>query len=47
MKKWEVTFTEDMEVYRTDDIEGTNYTNAYVNAMCKHPGVMITDLRES
>lgn len=47
MKKWEVTFTEDMEVYMTVSIDGTSYTDAYVNTMVKYPGAIITDMKEA
>lgn len=47
MKKWEVTFTEDMEVYKTVAIDGMSYTDAYVNTMVKYPDAMITEVREA
>lgn len=47
MKKWEVTFTEDMDTYKTVSIDGRSYTDAYVNTMVKYPGAMITDIEEA
>lgn len=47
MKKWEVTFTVDMKVYKTEHIDGTTYTDAYVNTMVKYPGAIITELKEA
>lgn len=46
MKKWEVTYTFDKESFGVDTIEGKTYTEAYVNMMLKHPGAMITDIKE-
>lgn len=46
MKKWDVTYTFDKDKYESDQVEGTSYTDAYVNAMIKHPGAMITEIRE-
>ena len=47
MKKWEVTFTFDKETFIEAQVEGTTYTEAYVNLMLKHPGAMITDIKEA
>lgn len=47
MKYYIVTYTEDMIVYKTEPIEGKSYTDAYVNAMVKYPGAIITDLKEA
>lgn len=46
MKYYRVTYTENMIVYKTEPIEGESYTDAYVNAMVKYPGAIITDLEE-
>jgi hypothetical protein len=46
MKNWTVTHTNDKVTFKDTDIEGTSYTDAYVNFMCKHPGEMICDLKE-
>lgn len=45
MKKWIVTHTSDKETFKTSEIQGTTYTDAYVNFMCKHPGEMISELK--
>lgn len=49
MKKWIVTHTSDLELktLRTTEIEGTSYTDAYVNFMVKYPDEMITELKEA
>jgi hypothetical protein len=47
MKKWKVTYTFDKESFRDETIEGETYTEAYVNTMLKHPGAMITDIKEA
>lgn len=47
MKKWKVTFTFDKEHYKVEVIEGKSFTEAYVNLMLKHPGAMITDIKEA
>ena len=47
MKKWIVESTSDMETFDVKEIEGTSYTDAYVNFMCKHPDEMITELKEA
>lgn len=46
MKKWTVTYTLDKVTFVTDEVSGTNYADAYVNTMIKHPGAIITDLKE-
>lgn len=46
MKKWIVTHTSDKETFKTSEIEGTTYTDAYVNFMCKHPNELIKELKE-
>ena len=47
MKKWSVTYTLDKVTFITEEISGTNYTDAYVNLMVKVPGAMITELKEA
>lgn len=47
MKKWKVTYTLDKESYRVEAIEGKTYTEAYVNMMLKHPGAIITEIKEA
>lgn len=44
--KWEFIFTFDKEVFRKDEVEGTTYTQALLNAMSKRPGAEITSLAE-
>jgi hypothetical protein len=44
MKKWKVTFTFDNGTFIEDEVDGTSYTDAYVNTMLKHPGADITEL---
>lgn len=46
LKSWNVTFTQDMTVYKTVPIEGTSYTDAYVNLMVKYPDAIICELKE-
>lgn len=49
MKKlrcWAATFTQDMTVFKTEPIEGTSYTDAYVNLMVKYPDAIICELKE-
>ena len=46
MKKWIVTFTFDKETFSEDEVDGTTYTEAYVNLMLKNPGAMITKIKE-
>lgn len=46
MKKWIVTYTSDAETFKTSDVEGTSYTDAFVNSMMKHPGATITNIIE-
>ena len=47
MKKWIVTHTHDAENYIDTEIEGTSYTDAYVNFALKYPNEIITELKES
>ena len=46
MKNWTVTYTLDKEVFNEDEVKGYTYTDAYVNTMIKHPGALITNLKE-
>ena len=46
MKKWLVKHTSDKETFNTTEIEGTSYTDAYVNFTIKHPGEIICELTE-
>lgn len=46
MKNWKVTFTFDKEEFRVESVEGNTFTEAYVNMMLRHPGAMITDIKE-
>lgn len=45
-KMWNVTYTEDKVNFKTESVEWTSYTDAYVNTMLKHPQAMITELGE-
>ena len=49
MKKWIITHTTDLDLVtlRTTEIEGTSYTDAYVNFMVKYPNEIITELKEA
>ena len=49
MKKWIVTHTPDRDgaTIKTTEIEGTSYTDAYVNFMVKYPNEIITELKEA
>jgi hypothetical protein len=47
MKKWKVTYTFDKESFRVEAVEGKTFTEAYVNLMLRHPGAMITDIKEA
>ena len=46
MKKWEILFTYDKEVFSKDVVEGETYTGALVNAMRKYPDAEIVGLAE-
>ena len=46
LRCWNATFTQDMTVYKTESIEGTSYTDAYVNLMVKYPDAIICELKE-
>lgn len=46
MKKWIVKHTESGEEFGTTEIEGTSYTDAYVNFELKYPGRIICELTE-
>ena len=46
MKKWEILFNFDKEVFVKGEVEGETYTNALLNAMIKYPGAEITGLAE-
>ena len=46
MKKWIVTHTGDKETFITSEIEGTTYTDAFVNFMVKHPGHIVCEIKE-
>lgn len=46
MKKWIVTHTSDKETFKTTEIEGTTYTNAYLNFSVKYPDEIICELKE-
>ena len=47
MKKWIVTHSNDFVTLNETEIEGKNYTDAYVNFMVKYPDEMISEIRES
>lgn len=47
MKSWIVTYTVDHEAFRVELIEGKSYTDAFVNAMVKHHGAIITKVEEA
>ena len=47
MKKWTVTHTNDGTTFKDTEIEGKNYTDAYVNFSVKYPDEMITELKEA
>lgn len=47
MKNWIVTYTLDKELFNVEEIGGETYTEAYVNMMLRHPGAMITDIKEA
>lgn len=46
MKKWIVKHTESGEEFGITEIEGTSYTDAFVNFEVKHPGRIILELME-
>lgn len=46
MKKWIVTHTENGAKFETTEIEGTSYTDAYVNFEVKYPGKIICEIKE-
>ena len=45
--KWIVTHTLDAKTFKDTEIEGTSYTDAYVNFMCKYPDENICELKEA
>ena len=47
MKNWIVTYTVDHEAFNIEPIEGKSYTDAFVNAMVKHHGAVITKVEEA
>jgi hypothetical protein len=47
MKKWIVTHTSDTVNFKDTEINGTSYTDAYVNFMVKYPDEIITELKEA
>ena len=46
MKKWKVTYTLDKESFKTEEVEGKTYTDAYVNMMLRCADAEIVDVRE-
>ena len=46
MRKWEILFTYDKEVFSKDVVEGATYTKALLNAMIKYPGAEIVGIGE-
>ena len=46
MKKWIVTHTPDAVNYKETEIEGTNYTEAFVNFELAHPGETVCEIKE-
>lgn len=46
MKKWIVTHTHDAVNYKKTEIEGTSYTDAYVNFEIAYPNEIICDIKE-
>jgi hypothetical protein len=47
MRKWIVTHTLDAETFKDTEIEGTSYTDAYINFRCKYPKEDICELKEA
>ena len=47
MKKWIVTHTSDTQTFKETEINGTSYTDAYVNFSVKYPEEMITEVKEA
>lgn len=47
MKNWIVTYTLDQELFNVEEVDGKTYTSAYVNTMLRHPGAIITDIKEA
>lgn len=45
MKKWIITHTHDAVNYRETEIEGTSYTDAYVNFEITYPGETICEIK--
>ena len=46
MKNWIVTHTSDTKTFKKTEINGTSYTDAYVNFSVKYPDEMITEIIE-
>lgn len=48
MKKWIVTHVNECDKVKrkTTEIEGTSYTDAYVNFMVKYPHELICEMKE-
>jgi hypothetical protein len=46
MKKWIVTYTLDKETFNLEEVESRSFTEAYVVLMLRHPGAIITNLKE-
>ena len=45
MKKWIVTHTPDAENYKETEVEGTSYTDAFVNFEVKYPGEIVCAIK--
>jgi hypothetical protein len=47
MKKWIVKYTSDKETFKTTEIHGTSYTDAFVNFMVAYPGGIVCEIKEA
>ena len=46
MKKWIVTHTNDGVSLKNTEIEGTSYTDAFVNFEIAYPGEIVCEIKE-
>lgn len=45
MKNWIVTYTSDKETFKTTEIKGKSYTDAFVNFMIAYPGDIVCEIK--
>ena len=47
MRKWIVTHTHDAVSYKNTEVEGTSYTDAFVNFQIANPGETVCEIQEA